>query len=419
VAAAVAAAAATAAGVAVAVAAAAAAAAGDVSWRPNPGIGRQWSSTMATPDVGASQIARAELHPGEMLQWVGRPDPVALARSRRGYFWAGLLFLGFSVLWEAGAAKDSGGSPFMLLWGVPFILGGAGMVLYAPASLWLAHRIVYAVTDRRLMIVHDLAGRWVESFGRSDINALDIAERSDGSGDVVFWERVVRGEESDETRRRGFFGIAAVRDVARLVDELRQSADGEAPLKVAVDRPSQLPGAIRCGLRPGENVLWFDRQGRVGNLGGRIFGLAMIGLFVAICSGGSLSDLFDHRPPASLVIPALMAAVIVWDVMGELAALLRIYDVLYVLTDRRLIIQRCIPVVSPRSFELADITGIERRCRRNGSDDITFLHRVHGSSDDKIEFDESGLFGIEDARHVELLLTRRVAARPLALERVP
>ncbi len=124
----------------------------------------------------------------------------------------------------------------MLLWGVPFILGGAGMVLYAPASLWLAHRIVYAVTDRRLMIVHDLAGRWVESFGRSDINALDIAERSDGSGDVVFWERVVRGEESDETRRRGFFGIAAVRDVARLVDELRQSADGEAPLKVAVDR---------------------------------------------------------------------------------------------------------------------------------------------------------------------------------------
>ena len=114
-----------------------------------------------------------------------------------------------------------------------------------------------------------------------------------------------------------------------------------------------------------------------------------------------------------------MAAVIVWDVMGELAALLRIYDVLYVLTDRRLIIQRCIPVVSPRSFELADITGIERRCRRNGSDDITFLHRVHGSSDDKIEFDESGLFGIEDARHVELLLTRRVAARPLALERVP
>jgi hypothetical protein len=374
---------------------------------------------MATPDVGASQIARAELHPGEMLQWDGRPDPVALARSRRGYFWAGLLFLGFSILWEAGAAKDSDVSPFMLLWGVPFILGGVGMVLYAPASLWLAHRIVYAVTDRRLMIVHDFAGRWVESFGRSDINALDIAERSDGSGDVVFWERVVRGEESDETRRRGFFGIAAVRDVARLVDELRQSARGEAPLKVAVDRPSQLPGAIRCGLRPGEIVLWFDRQGRVGKLGGRIFGLAMIGLFVAICSGGSLSDLFDHRPLASLVIPALTAAVIVWDVMGELAARLRIYEVLYVLTDRRLIIQRCIPVVSPRSFELAGITGIERRCRRNGRDDITFLHRVHGSSDDKIEFEESGLFGIADARHVELLLTRRVSVRPLALERVP
>jgi hypothetical protein len=374
---------------------------------------------MATPDVGASQIARGELHPGEILRWVGRPDPVALARSRQGYFWFGLLFLGFSILWETGAAKDSDVRPFMLLWGVPFILCGAGMVLYAPASLWLAHRIVYAVTDRRLMIVHDLAGRRVESFGRSDINALDITERLDGSGDVVFWERVVRGGEGDETRRRGFFGTAAVRDVARLVDALRQSIDGEAPLKVALDRPSQMPGAIRCGLRPGEIVLWFDRQGQVGNLGGRIFGLAMMGLFVATCTGGSSSGLFDHQSPASLVIPALVATLIGWHVIGELAALLRIYQVLYVLTDRRLIIQRCIPVVSPRSFELADITGIERRCRRNGRDDITFLHRVEGSGDDKVEFDESGLFGIADARDVELLLTRRVSIRSLVLKRVP
>lgn len=374
---------------------------------------------MATRDL--IDRVKAEMQPGESLLWAGRPGSAALARSRQKSFWFGLLFLGFSVFWEVavGLGHVAYPRPLLLLCGIPFILVGVGLVLYAPASFWLARRMAYAVTDRRVLILGGFPRGRTESFWPVDLNPLEVIERVDGHGDIIFRQRVVGGEEgSSETLRDGFFGIAAVRDVAGLIDDLRGSGGNALP-EIAAVRSSDLPGRVAALLIPGEAALWYGRQGRIDGLGGRIFRLAMGSLFVAILFGGELADGIHRWLPLSWwsIIPLVIAGAIGWHLLSELAGLLGARRNLYVLTDTRLIILRPWPFADPRSISLANISGIERTSRPDGSGDICFHHLVKRGKGGEAEYATGGLFGIADAREVEELLARRVSIRPLALKR--
>jgi len=378
---------------------------------------------MSTLDVSCGELVRAEMQPGEQLLWAGRPGAAALVRSRQSFLWGGLLVLAFSVFWEMGAWFEQVASPrpLFLLWGVPFILCGAGLALYAPASFWLARRMVYAVTDQRLIILHGFPHLRTESFWPADINILTVTERTDGRGGIIFRERVVRDHEGDSTTLRdGFFGIAAVCDVARLIDDLRRSG-GKAVPEIAAIRSGDLPDRIAALLIPGEAVLWFGRQGRIDGLGRRIFGLAMAVLFAAIVFGGPWDHQTLFRLPLSwsLIPSVLIAGFIGWHLLTELAGLLGAGRDLYVLTERRLIMLPPWPFANPRSFGLANISGIERVSLPDGTGDIRFHHLVKRGIGAEAEYATSGLFGIADAREVEELFARRIAVRPLALERVP
>jgi hypothetical protein len=378
---------------------------------------------MATLDLTHGDLVRAEMLPGEQLRWVGSPSPAALMRSRQGFFWGGLLFLAFSILWEmiVWFGQNASPRPLLLLWGIPFILVGVGLVLYAPASFWLARRMAYAVTDRRVLILEGFPRRRTGSFWPVDLNPLEVTERADGHGDIIFRQRVIRSEEgSSETLRDGFFGIAAVRDVAGLIDDLRDTR-GTALSEIAAVPSSDLPGRVAALLIPGEAALWYGRQGRVDGLGGRVFRLAMALLFVAIIFGGEPADGLHRWLPLSWwsVIPMLIAGAIGWQLLSELAGLIGARQNLYVLTETRLIVLPPWPFAGPRSFSLAHISGIERTSRPDGTGDIRFQHPVKRGTGDAAEYATSGLFGIADARDVEELLTRRVSIRPLALTRVP
>jgi hypothetical protein len=378
---------------------------------------------MGTPDVSCSDEVRAEMQPGESLRWCGRPGPVALVRSRQRFFWFGLLVLAFSVFWEMGVCSGPAAypRPLILLWGVPFILCGAGLVLYAPASFWLARRMDYAITDRRLLILHGFPCRRTESFWPGDINILAVTERPDGCGDIIFRQRIVRSEDGNETLRCGFFGVPAVGDVARLVDGLRGADGGRDVPKVAAIRSSELPGRIAAVLIPGEVVLWVGRQGRIDGLGSRLFRLAMPLLFAAIVFGGDLADGMHGWLPLSwsLFMPVVIAGFIGWHLLSELAGLLGACRNLYVLTETRLIVLPPRPFSDPRSFSLANIGEIERVSRPDGTGDIRFQHLVKRGAGDEAEYAATGLFGIADARDVEALLARRISTLPLALKRVP
>lgn len=179
------------------------------------------------------QIAASEIAPeGERLVWCGQPDPYRLASTMLPIFLFALPWTAFALFWMYAAAGfrmpadfAEGTFPYFSLFGIPFVLIGAGM-LFAPLYMYVkAFQTVYVVTDKTLRII--TAGRMkkVETYTANDIRKIVRMERPDGRGDVVFKQDVTY----DSRRKRkvsqaGFFGIADVREVERHIIHLRQSA---------------------------------------------------------------------------------------------------------------------------------------------------------------------------------------------------
>jgi len=138
---------------------------------------------------------------GERLLWSGQPKQgVRLQASDVFMIPFSLMWGGFAIFWEASvlgltglshqAAHPgrSGGAPlFMALWGIPFVLVGLyiifGRFFYDAAS---RSKTWYGVTDRRLVILKSLFTNKLSSFDYATLTNLNLVERGDRSGDVVF-----------------------------------------------------------------------------------------------------------------------------------------------------------------------------------------------------------------------------------------
>ena len=96
-----------------------------------------------------------------------------------------------------------------------------GLVVLAE-PLWAsqrAKRAIYAVTDRRILILRFFgAHRTVQTFLRVSIAELKRTERSDGSGNLTFIRQPLRDGEGDfHYRTETFTYIANIREVENLV----------------------------------------------------------------------------------------------------------------------------------------------------------------------------------------------------------
>ncbi len=177
------------------------------------------------------ETARQALEPGETLVWADRPDPEILARSKlpqviRGAMGlaviAGLLWFVFLPQWPAGNMG--------MLLGV-FM---AGSVLYC---LWLlaapvvakaaAGRTVYAVTDRRVLILQSWPLPRRRAFVPSDLEDPAVSSVAPGLGTIVFinrklpwWERRAGGSYQMEA----FFGVADAQVIAEEIAKLKAGA---------------------------------------------------------------------------------------------------------------------------------------------------------------------------------------------------
>lgn len=102
---------------------------------------------MTAPAHGLTQLAD-RLEPGEHVFYAVRPDPWVTLRNKLFLWWVGIPWCAVTIsIYVAGRATAA------IAW--PLALVGIAMVL-APVLLALGtYTTVYAITDRRALIVHD------------------------------------------------------------------------------------------------------------------------------------------------------------------------------------------------------------------------------------------------------------------------
>ena len=119
-------------------------------------------------------LVDAEFGKGERIVWIGQPIRSRLARSSLPIALFGVPFTAFAFFWIMTASGMKGlGFPgpsgFFVLFGIPFVLVGLGM-LTSPLWMYLkAGRTVYAVTDRRALVIDG------GLFGRMTVRSFEPA----------------------------------------------------------------------------------------------------------------------------------------------------------------------------------------------------------------------------------------------------
>jgi hypothetical protein len=166
------------------------------------------------------------LQPGERFLWRDKPDVDAYCERRTpiGFFVGfGLLAVGSAV---AAYGYLHGDADSTAVFGAVMALVGAAL-LYLPFRVRReARRTIYALTDRRAII--EAPGALLHSrisVPFSEIRLIEV--RHDIFGDILFRDYVGQSEEGFQVTRDGFFAIADVQKVERLLRSAVAKASGK------------------------------------------------------------------------------------------------------------------------------------------------------------------------------------------------
>lgn len=195
-----------------------------------------WRATLLRSPSTPEAIATRELRPGEQLQWAGRPAPQALARRKLPVVPIAVLLLALAglIIYVATAEAPSipaDGATIVTTMGAFLALLGIALAAAPLVAALSAHRIVYAVTDRRLLVIDDSFTHRIGSFTPDDVQAIIVTnERPDGSADIVFRQEIrhirLRSARYGIVSKIGFFGIADADRVRNLIREMRGDVAG-------------------------------------------------------------------------------------------------------------------------------------------------------------------------------------------------
>ena len=132
--------------------------------------------------VSTEHILSAELRRSEKLLWSGRPRQVVFLKPRdAGMIPLSLMWGGFAFFWEFKAVTSSG-PLFFDLWGAPFVLIGAYMIVgrfsYEAMS---RSRTYYGLTNERVIIVSGLSSLTVKSLQVQTLTDVSLSEEASGT----------------------------------------------------------------------------------------------------------------------------------------------------------------------------------------------------------------------------------------------
>jgi hypothetical protein len=196
-------------------------------------------------DPECAMKMQPELMAGERFHWAGRPNAKVVFHSDDwsaipfSLFWTGFfIFCEADALGYVSNSKRGGGSLFMVLWCIPFIVIGQYMIwgrfFY---DAWLKRRTYYAVTNRRILILQE---GWKWKMRATQLDAVVGMEiEGDTIGTIWFGPKypvlAARGQKTRGWNRLSvgevmiFADVDGVQAVHRLVLELRTAEkDGRA-----------------------------------------------------------------------------------------------------------------------------------------------------------------------------------------------
>jgi len=171
------------------------------------------------------------IDPGERLIWSGNPYPTRYSIRKGGYpFLFGIFFFGFSLFWIHGAytaeskAANQLGFPFWMF-GIPFVIVGAGMVLSPAWYFFRAVKTTYALTDRRA--ITDVSGPFPRraSVPLTQMPFVDVRASAQGPGTVLFREALASYNKS-MLQTDGFIAIPDAARVGQMIRSAIEAAGG-------------------------------------------------------------------------------------------------------------------------------------------------------------------------------------------------
>lgn len=182
-------------------------------------------ANLETPDTARPDNARMaqlraalerELGSEETVLWhgwqLGRLDPRLF-----GIYLFAVPWTAFSLMWTVLAAGAIGASGIGLvgiafpLFGVPFIAIGCWMLARPFVPLWERGRVLYVVTDKRVLKLAQGRTLAINTVPTERIGLAERREEADGTGTLSLAVRI--GRDSDGDKQTEHFIIGAVADV--------------------------------------------------------------------------------------------------------------------------------------------------------------------------------------------------------------
>lgn len=171
--------------------------------------------------------------PGEKILWAGMPGPGTVFYRSLAIWLFGIPWMAFTLFWEVSvirswlfAIPNGKGGPAglgLVLWGVPFVLVGVGLMSAPLFAWWRARRTVHVVTDKRLVTISQGRTLKTQSVALRDIMRTGKTERTDRSGTLtVEMSPYIDSEGDKSSRSENLYGIPDVHAVETLLRNARE-----------------------------------------------------------------------------------------------------------------------------------------------------------------------------------------------------